>query len=204
LFAQYRQHREFTGARARQTGGLLRVGIALFLSMPTVPVRAQESSGAEYRAKAQVLANLPSFVEWTAESFPSEKAPFLICVFGDYPFGISLAELTHGISVQKRRVAVRAVHRETELHSCQILFVGKSEHKRYKEVLEAVRGRAVLTVGETAEFLKAGGIVGLFMQESQVRFDVNLDAANRAHLKISSRMLALARGVSNRAETAKD
>jgi hypothetical protein len=60
----------------------------------------------------------------------------------------------------------------------------------------------VLTVGETAEFLDAGGIVTFTMQQETLQFDVNLDGASRVHLKISSHMLALARRVVHKTEAA--
>jgi hypothetical protein len=61
----------------------------------------------------------------------------------------------------------------------------------------------MLTVGETPEFLDAEGMVSFSTEDESVRFDVNLGEANKAHLKISSHMLALARRVVNPAEAAK-
>jgi hypothetical protein len=69
--------------------------------------------------------------------------------------------------------------------------------------LDVVRGRMVLTVGETPEFLAAGGILSFSSQQGAIQFDVNLEAANKARLKISSRLLALARHIVNDAEAAK-
>jgi len=157
----------------------------------------------EYPAKANYLANFSSFVEWPQEALASEKAPFLICVFGDFPFGTSLAEITRGTTVHDRPVEIRWIRKPQELSSCQILFVSRSERKRYKQALDVVRGRTVLTVGETPEFLGAGGILSFSSQQGAVQFDVNLEAANKAHLKISSRLLALARRVVNQTGAAK-
>lgn len=179
------------------------VGIALSLLFASVPLPAQNSSTLEYRAKANYLANFPSFVEWPPEALPSAKAPFLVCVFGEFPFGTSLAEITRGAAVQGRRIEVRWIRKPQELSACQILFVSRSEQKRYNQALDAVRGRTVLTVGETPEFLDAGGILSFSSQPGAIQFDVNLEAANKARLKISSRLLALARRVVNQAEAAK-
>jgi len=158
---------------------------------------------AEYRAKAHYLANFPSFVEWPPEAWQSGKASFLVCVFGEFSFGTSLAEITRGTMVHDRRIEIRWIRKPQELSACQILFVSRSEQKRYNQALDAVRDRMVLSVGETPEFLDAGGILSFSGQQGTIQFDVNLEAANKAHLKISSRLLALARHVVNPAEAAK-
>lgn len=98
---------------------------------------------------------------------------------------------------------IHVTHKEQELHTCHILFVSRAEAKRYREILSVVRGDSVLTVGETPDFLANGGAISFFVQEESLRFDVNLPAANEAHLKISSRMLARARHVLTDMQAAK-
>jgi hypothetical protein len=182
---------------------MLSLGMTLsFLFLP-LPIQAQTPPLPEYHAKAHFLSKFPIFVEWPEDALPIAHAPFLICVFGDFSFGTLLAEKTRGTAIHKRRVEIRWVRKHQELQPCQILFVSRSEQKRYSQVLEAVRGQGVLTVGETAEFLDAGGIVSFTMQQEVLHFDVNLDGASKARLKISSQMLALARRVVNTPETAK-
>jgi len=173
------------------------------LVLASLPLQAQDSAALEYRAKANYLAKFPSFVEWPVSALPPGDSPFLLCVYGEYPFGISLAEFTRGATIQKRRIETRWIHKEQELHACQVLFVSRSEQKRYRQVLEAVSGQMVFTVGETPDFLDAGGILCFSMQQGTLQFEVDLDEANKAHLKISSRLLALARHVVSRTEAAK-
>ena len=182
---------------------LLRMWIALSLLCVPLPLPAQSRVTAEYRAKANYLANLPSFVEWPAGALPPANQPFLVCVFGEFSFGTSLAEITRGATVHDRRVEIRWVRKTHGLSACQILFVSRSELKSYNQVLEAVRDKAVLTVSETPEFLEAGGILTFSSQQGTLQFDVSLLAANKAHLKLSSRLLTLARHVVNQLEAAK-
>jgi hypothetical protein len=182
---------------------LLRVVVALFLLFISLRLPAQTPVAAEYRAKANYLANFPSFVEWPAGALPSGNALFLVCVFGEFSFGTSLAESTRGARVHDHRFEIRWVHKVQELSACQILFVSHSEQKRYNQALDAVRDKMVLTVGETPEFLGAGGILTFSGVQGAIQFDVNLAAANKAHLRISSQLLALARRVVNRTEDAK-
>jgi hypothetical protein len=181
---------------------MVHFGVVLSLLLQPPPFQAQTSASPEYHAKAHFLSKFPIFVEWPESALPPEHAPFLICVFGDFSFGTSLAEKTRGASIRERRVEIHWVRKEQELKSCQILFVSRSEQKRYSHVLETVRSQGVLTVGETAEFLDAGGIVSFTMQQETLQFDVNLDGANRVHLRISSHMLALARRVVHKTEAA--
>ena len=156
---------------------------------------AQGANPSEYRAKATFLANFKNFVEWPGEAFSSEQAPVLICVVGDFSFGPSLAEMTGNVSLHGRRVEARWVRGETEeaLRACHVLFVSRSEVKQYGRVLNLVRGASVLTVGETPDFLANGGAISFSLQQGALQFDVNLSAANEAHLKISSKMLGLAK-----------
>jgi hypothetical protein len=177
--------------------------VSLSLPLTAAPLRAQDSVAVEYRTKAVFLSNFPSFVDWPANALPTGRASFLVCVYGSYPFGLSLAEVARTITAHGRQIEIRWIRKEQELHSCQILFVSQSEHKKYRRSLDAVRGLSVLTVGETHEFLGAGGVVSFSTQRGKLEFDVNLAAAQRAHLKISSRMLALARRVVTGEETGK-
>lgn len=187
--------------RCRQ--GMLRQLAAVVLLLFPLAIDGQSLFSDEYRKKANYLSHFPSFVEWPEDAWPSRDAPFLICVFGNYGFGTSLAELTRGERVRERRIEIRWKRNLDELRSCQVLFVSGSEQNRYEQVLEVVRGGRVLTVGETPEFLNAGGMVSFVKQEESIRFDVNVVEANRVQLKISSRMLALARRVVKQPATAK-
>lgn len=159
---------------------------------------AQNATTAEYVSKATFLSNFPAFVEWPNETFSSPSAPFLICVYGDFSFGTSLAELTRSTKVNERKIGVRWIHKEQELRTCQLLFVSKSEEKKYAKILENVQGASVLTVGETPAFLPAGGMMSFSLRQTTLQFDVNLEAVTKVHLRISSRLLALARQVINK------
>jgi uncharacterized protein DUF4154 len=185
------------------------VGAALSLVLIAVIAPALPSFGApeehvdEYSAKATFLAAFPNFVEWPSDAFPSERAPLLLCVFGDFSFGTSLAERTRGTLIHGRRVEVRWARKEKDLRTCQILFVSRSEAKRYERVFKAVEGASVLTVGETPDFLPSGGAIDFLVAEDRLQFEVNVRAATDAHLRISANMLALARHVITRTESTK-
>jgi hypothetical protein len=96
------------------------------------------------------------------------------------------------------------MHKDDELRECNFLFVSSSESKRYAKVLQSVQGADVLTVGETSDFLSAGGALSFFFDDRALQFEVNLVTVSEAHLHVSSRLLALARHVVGKPEEAKD
>lgn len=183
--------------------GTLALGLLLFLVSPLPFARADDAKASEYRAKASFLAAFPNFIEWPESVFPSQQTPLLLCVFGDFSFGTSLAEMTRASSIRGRRVEVRWARKDQELRACQILFVSHSESKRYEKIFKAIEGASVLTVGETPDFLSSGGAIDFLVEEDKLQFEVSMVAAQEAHLHISSNMLALARHVITRQEAAK-
>jgi len=180
------------------------IAIAIPFVLLVIPfvTGAQTTVETEYRIKANFLATFPNFIEWPESAFPSAKAPFLVCVAGAFPFGTSLAEATRAVSPHGRRVEVVWIHKDQDMRSCHILFVSHFEEKKYTKILQAVQGADVLTVGETPAFLDAGGTMAFFFQQDALQFEVNLGAASEAHLRISSRLLAIAKRVTNKPEVA--
>jgi len=183
--------------------GFVFLGLLTTLVLPLPASGGREERLNEYQAKASFLAAFPRFVEWPPDAFSAGQSPLLLCVFGDFPFGASLAEATRGTSIRGRRVEVRWAHKEQDLRACHILFVSRSEGKRYGSIFKSIQGGNVLTVGETPDFLASGGAIDFLIAEDRLQFEVNIGAASDAHLRISSNMLALARHVITRAEAAK-
>jgi hypothetical protein len=175
--------------------------LAFFVFSLALP--AQSSTSTEYLAKANFLATFPSFIDWPDSAFPSPQTSILLCVRGDFAFGTSLAVLTRGLSIHGRSLEVRWIRKDEDLHACHIVFVSHSESKRYGKLLQSLDGASILTVGETSDFLAAGGAVAFSVNGETLQFEVNLPQVNRAHLRISSHMLALARRVVASIEAAK-
>jgi len=164
---------------------------------------AQGPAANETVWKANFLAKSAAFIEWPVDSPMHNANSFRWCVYGTFSFGTTLAELTRDLTFEGKRSEVKWIRKDTELSGCQIIFVTRSEAKNYAKVLDAARAGRALTVGETADFLDAGGMVALFTDGKAPTFEVNLDAADAAKLKLSSRMLALARRVVNHTVSAK-
>ena len=164
---------------------------------------AQQGVSRVDEAKARFLIKSAEFVDWPAEVFKTPASTLLICVYGNYPFGISLAEMAQGSLVRGHRMAAKWIRKEQDLPSCQILFVSRSEAKHYGKVLETVKNAVTLTIGEDPDFLKAGGMVSLEAAPDSLLFDVNLDAVRSGQLRLSSQLLSLARRIIQRSEAAR-
>jgi hypothetical protein len=156
---------------------------------------ADARSDLEYQVKAAFLFNFAKFVEWPADAFVGPEAPLVVCVMGKDPFGESLDQVVRGETVNGRPLAVRRTRQILEARSCQIVFLAESERGRQNELLSSMDGASVLTVGEDDGFLSSGGIIRFVLEENRVRFEVNLAAAEANRLKLSSKLLRLARSV---------
>jgi len=165
--------------------------IAALLSL-VIPVAAQASG--EYSVKAAFLYNFPKFVEWPADA-SGEDSSFLLGVLGDDPFGESLDQIVGGKTVNGRRIVVRRLKWGEDLRQCQMLFISSSEQRRLPQIFARLKGASVLTVGETDQFVNQGGIIRLVIADGKVRFDINAGAAKQARLRLSSKLLSLARAV---------
>jgi hypothetical protein len=149
-----------------------------------------------YRTEANYLAHFASFVEWPDTAFHDAAAPVSLCLFGNADFGNSLQELTKDVIVRGRKIEVRSVKTVALARGCHILFIGREDARRYEEIVGPLRDLPVLTVGETEDFLDAGGAIKFVFGET-LQIDLSLKAANRAHLKVRSNLAVLARRVIN-------
>jgi hypothetical protein len=158
---------------------------------------AQEDSAGEYELKAAIFYNLTRFVDWPDSAFPGPQAPIVVCILGRDPFGDSLASMAPKQAANGRLALIHRIQQDKDARDCHVLYISSSERKNLAHILSALNGSSVLTVGEIARFATRGGMIQFGLQDKQVRFDINLDAASRVGLKISSRLLVLARIVSD-------
>jgi len=160
------------------------------------------SDSSEYLVKAGFIYNFAKFVEWPSTAFAEPDSPIVIGVLGTDPFGEIINHVVEGKKIGMRGFVVRRFKWSKELKDskdfkeCRILFVSSSEKMRFEEIVEAVKGLPILTVGETPGFAERGGMIRLMLEDNRVRFEVNVDAAHDGNLNISSRLLTLARIIS--------
>jgi hypothetical protein len=162
-------------------------------SISAGPAPAQTDGLTESDIKAGYLFNFTKFVEWPSEAFANASAPIVVGIVGANPFGKVLADATAGKTVNGRAVVSKQFQEEGDLRSCQILFVSPSEKGRRAEILGRLKGANVLTVGEGDGFTQAGGMIAFVVEGNKVRLLINLEAASEARLKISAKVIAVAR-----------
>lgn len=172
-------------------GSLLVLFVCLELGHPT-RLHGQPKAASEYEIKAAYLYNFAKFVDWPPSAFSDPKQPLGICIFGRDPFGHALGDLLLGKAIGEHPVSLGYAKQAPDLAGCQIIFLTASEASRLPEILGSRHIHNVLIVGESEGFATAGGTIQFVLDQNRVRFVINPDAADRAGLKISSKLLALA------------
>ena len=154
-----------------------------------------QSTADEYQVKAAFLFHFAQFVEWPANALNAGDPSFKLCIFDDDLRRHELQSPIEGKSIGARVFRVHPINQPQEIQGCDILFLSHDNARPQSAILRSLHGTPILTVGETSDFLTDGGIIRFHLVEGKIRFDINLDAAESSHLKISSRLLLLATAV---------
>ena len=157
--------------------------------MPGVPARSLE--GTEYQIKAAMMINFIQFVEWPDDPDKSEEL-LVLGIIGADNFGDTLNHI-QGRIVNGKLLTLRRFNSTQDLNHCQVVFVPESESYRINEILTSLNGAPVLTIGETDKFTQLGGIIGFYIDENHVGFEINKTAAMQSKLKISAKLMEIAR-----------
>ena len=171
---------------------VLVTGAPYLVNVPR-PAYAQ-STQREYQIKAAFVYNFMKFVDWPAAALPETSDTINVCVMGDEVFAAGFDTLKDK-TVKDKKLAVRRVEQAKDAAACHVLFIGSSEEKRTPQVLQTLQGASVLTVGEMDRFPQIGGIINFFIERNKLRFEINVNSAERARLKLGSQLLSLARVV---------
>lgn len=169
------------------------VTMAMALVLAFAPcLRAQETRPTDYDVKAAYLYNFGRFIEWPAQSSASQGDSFNVCVLGRDPFGPTLDTTLAGETIAGKSVVARRVSTPQEAANCRILFIGTTETGQLNKIIEALDKEAVLTVSDMPQFSQHGGMIQFVLEGKRVRFEVNLAAAQRVGLTLSSELLKVA------------
>lgn len=153
--------------------------------------QADSTTDREHQIKVAFVYNFVKFVDWPIDVLPESRDTISVCVLSDDPIYASL-ETIDGKIVKGRRLTVRRVDAPRELSSCQVAFFGLAEEKRLPQAMGSLQDASVLTVGEIDRFAQSGGIINLVVVNNKVRFEINVDRAERARLKLGSQLLSVA------------
>lgn len=172
--------------KIRAIGTLCLLALAALVPAPAL---ADNSAPA---IKAAFVYNFAKFVEWPEGTFPDPRSPLDLCVSG--PGLAGHLQRLEGREAQGHPIRVRNLGLHDSPSDCHILLLETGPGER-AQMLQAVGGKAVLTIADSGDFPREGGMIGLFVAANRVQFAVNLGAAQGAGLKLSSRMLQLAQSV---------
>ncbi len=180
------------------------VGLLLWgwCAPPAGQVLAAESAYAasvEYEVKAAFIHNFTQFIDWPLLAFETEDSPLRIGILGTGPIDNPLMDL-NGKNAQKRNLEVSRVHNLNKVDQYHIIFVNPSENGRVRSILRTLKGTGILTIGDTTGFAEQCGIINFYLKSGKVRFEVNIEASQRENLRISSKLLRLARIVNSRCD----
>jgi hypothetical protein len=152
----------------------------------------------EQEVKATFLYKFGNYIDWPEGTFGRADEPLTIGVIGAAEVAADLQEITRDKTIQGRAVIVRTFQPSDRLEEAQILFIGRAEQGRLDTVLAAIRGKPVVTVTEVADPALGSGIINFVIDQNKVRFDIALDNADDSNIKISARLLGVARKVVTR------
>jgi hypothetical protein len=199
--------------------------LVMLLTLVTGAAEDSEPSK-EYQVKAAFIYNFIKFVDWPEpaaaeadQKTDNDDKQIIIGIIGRDPFGLAFEAVTKkkirdkqvilkqfdgfaGNSTEyKADGKTRYRYKEADaLKACQVLFVCPSESRYFEEIIDIVKDNCVLTIGETKDFLETGGIIEFATEQKKVKFEINLIATEQAKLKISSKLLRLAKRVIQKEE----
>jgi hypothetical protein len=186
--------------------------LSLSIALHVMPCSAQDRSDSErnreYKIKAAFLYNFIKFVDWPEEKVADPNEPIIIGIVGKDPFGDAFEPMTkkqikgrNGLikrfeDVEKLKKSSKTDKPAIEpLRRCHLIFICSSEKENLTDIVNLVDKHGVLTVGETPNMIKSGGMINFVVEENKVRFEINLTAAKNNKIKIRSQLLRLAKKV---------
>jgi YfiR/HmsC-like len=158
-----------------------------------LPISQAAPAAQEYQIKAVFLFNFVNFITWPDKSFKQDSEPFRICILGDDPFGMVLDVTVEKHLVEGRALKIIRLKEIVAGRICQILFISELEPSRQKDILKIIRNLnlPILTVGDTDDFIQAGGMIKFFSRNNKIRLGINPDALEAVGLKANANLLNL-------------
>lgn len=177
-------------------------GLLIFTVIAINPLSAfyfQKSSNEnlESQVKAAYIYNFTKFVYWNPAESNIKSDPVIIYVLGTDPVGNLLDDFSKK-QAEGQSIIVKKIKKEfTDIANCNLLFISQIEKVRLPAILKQLDGTNVLTVSDIPGFTRQGGMIGFFIQNDKVKIEINLKAVNKAGLKISAKLLEVAKIVSD-------
>lgn len=171
---------------------VLRV-LAAGVFLLAAPIWADDAASVANKVKAGFLFHFVRYLEWPSQCFSSKNAPIVVCIIGKDPIAADIKEALSGQMVESRPLSVRQITDEADKGECHVLYICASEKKRLDKILEAQKSRKVFTVSDLEHFEEEGGMIALRRDGQNIRFRINQKQAEKAGLKVSSKLLQLSK-----------
>ena len=167
--------------------------LILFLSLAHLGFDdpSQHNISREYQIKAVFLFNFTQFTTWPDTMFSEPNAPLVIGVLGQDPFGDFLDQTIRNETVNGHPLIVQRFSEPSAIERCHILYLNPSDENP-ESVFEQLKTNHTLTVGDTENFARRGGMIEFYTEANKIRIRVNLQAVEDASISISSKLLQLA------------
>jgi hypothetical protein len=148
------------------------------------------STAEEYEIKAAYLFNLGNFVRWN-DNVLQESID--ICILGQDPFGVNIDLIAKKQrTIQDRPINIKRLTQVSVAQSCAILFIGDSEQSQFPTIFESLKGKPILTVGDSDKFIVSGGMVQFYQREGKIRLMIDPQTLEENQLKVSSHLMRIA------------
>ena len=178
-------------------GLLVALGFAVSTCGAGTPDGPASGSAAakEYQVKAAFVYNFTKFIEWPPRSFSGANDPIVIGVLGGGVFGTEIEQVVMNRTVNGRGIVVKSVVSAAQAQSVDVLFVSEAQDYSFGEITPAIERSPILTIGESRAFADRGGIINFVLENDKVRFEINMEAAERTGLKVSAQLQKLAKAI---------
>lgn len=183
------------GLRVACLGALTALAVTVVSLLPAAAQTPSSEAAAEYKIKAAFLYKFSSYIEWPGDVFSSQDEPLVIGIVASPQLAEFLRGIVAGRTVEGRAVEVRDMAFGEPLAGVHMLFVGGAATGQLASVIDDLQQHSVLTVTETEDSIASGSVINFVVVDDRVRFDVELDSAQRSGLRISARLLTVARKV---------
>jgi hypothetical protein len=174
--------------------GLLSILWTLVFTVPALAYADADANPLAYQVKSAFLYNFTKFIEWP-ELQLTTNGNLSICVVGEPEMYEVMRETIGRKLVNNHELQFKMIDHPGEANACQVLFLSFTDQRRLQDWLGAVSTAAVLTVSDSPGFIRGGGMIQFVIVDGKIRFDINQSAANRLKIKLSSKLLSLARNV---------
>ena len=174
-------------------GGIVLMALSAFVfGAPFVPSASAQSKD---EIMAAFLLNFARYVEWPKDAFDRNDMPVRFCMLSSKEFKGVVSETVSGKTVADRPVVVQWTSDLSNSTDCHVLFIGSDFKEPHSKAVAALDGKSVFAIADQEGFAEAGGVANFFRADNRIRFEINPAAAKKAGLKISSRLLRLAKVV---------